>query len=66
MGLTPLASSDPDRRDLFLGGILVQDAEGRFRVDPYAGGLWIEGSQTVMVKFVVPEGGDDDGENTAS
>ncbi len=65
-GTNSLASSDPDRRDLFLEGVLVQDEEGRFHIDPYAGGLWIDGSQIVMVKFVVPEGGDDDGENIAS
>lgn len=60
------ASSDPDRRDLFLEGILVQDAKGHWRVDPHADGLWINGSQIVMIKFVTVKRGDENGERTAS
>ena len=65
-GMHSLASSDPDRRDLFLEGVLVQDAKGRLSIDPYAGGLWIDGSQIVTIKFVVPVGGDRDGGDITS
>jgi hypothetical protein len=61
-GLNSRASSDPDRRDLFLEGVLVQDATGRWRLEPLSDGLWIDGSQIVMIKFVA--GGDRHGEGT--
>jgi hypothetical protein len=61
-GLNSRASSDPDRRDLFLEGVLVQDATGRWRLEPRSDGLWIYGSQIVMIKFVA--GGDRHGEGT--
>ena len=65
-GRNSRASSDPDRRDLFLEGILTQDTKGRWRVDPHTLGLWIDGSQIVTIKFIMAKRGDENGERTTS
>lgn len=64
-GRNSRASSDPDRRDLFLEGILMQGAKGRWQVDPHADGLWIDGNQIVTIKFVVVKRSDENGERMA-
>jgi len=65
-GRNSRASSDPDRRDLFLEGVLTQDTKDRWRVDPHTVGLWIDGSQIVTIKFIMTKGDDENGERTTS
>jgi len=65
-GLKSRASSDPDKRDLFLEGTLVQDETGQWRVDPFCEGLWIDGGQIGMIKFVMVKGGNENGEGSAA
>jgi hypothetical protein len=65
-GINSRASSDPDRRDLLLQGILSQDLEGRWHVDRQTTGLWIDGSQIVAIKFVGARTGDENVQRAAS
>ncbi len=62
-GTKSRASSDPDRRDLFLEGVLIQDESGRWHLEPRSDGLWIDGSQIAMIKFIA--GGDSHGEDAS-
>jgi hypothetical protein len=65
-GINSRASSDPNRRDLLLEGILSQDLEGHWHVDGQTTGLWIDGSQIVAIKFVGARMGDENVPRAAS